>query len=162
MAEYFQYFPYGAANPDKGTLNYEKVPTIENTEEFGLWGRGAYGETGFIRSGGACGGPTTHCTTPDSFEIGLDTGRAESVYDAGGQLPRPAHPAPASPTNLSDNPSHIVGALSWTNNSSLAPGASQTWTVELVPEPATVGFSMLIGVRLHWRSRSSANNPRQI
>jgi len=133
--DYFNYFPYGANNPSQGTLTYTQVPTLENTYVAGLWASGTYGTSGFIRSGGICGGVgTSGCTTPTGHEVDEPSVVYEDVT-LGGTL---------SGTNSS--PNDAAGALAWdVSNLNLGKGQSQAFTVELVPEPETIAM-LLIGL----------------
>ena len=135
FTDYFNYFPYGASNQNLGTLTYTPVPTIEGTSVYGLWANGNYGDPGFIRSGGVCGGVgTVGCTTPSGHEIGTTSSVFQDV-SLGGTL---------NGTNSATN--DAAGALAWTaGNLNLAKGASQAFTVELVPEPETIAL-LLIGL----------------
>ena len=133
--EYFNYFPYGAGNPTSGVLTYTPVPTIEGTSVYGLWASGNYGDPGFIRSGGVCGGVgTSGCTTPIGYEVGtpsqvfLDVGLAGTL------------------NGNSSSTNNAAGALVWdASNLNLGKGGSQSFTIELVPEPETIAL-LLIGL----------------
>jgi PEP-CTERM motif-containing protein len=133
--DYFNYFPYGAGNPNSGTLSYTQVPTIQNTSVFGLWASGTYGTAGYIRDGGVCGGiGTSGCTTPNGHEVGTPS----SVYadvNLGANL--------NGTTSASND---AAGALSWdASNLNLGNGGSQSFSIELVPEPETIAL-LLIGL----------------
>jgi hypothetical protein len=133
--EYLNYFPYGAGNTTLGTLTYTPVPTIQNTSVYGLWASGNYGDPGFIRDGGVCGGiGTSGCTTPTGHEVGTPASVFEDV-SLGGAL---------NGSNSAAN--DAAGALAWdASNLNLGQGASQSFTVELVPEPETIAM-LLIGL----------------
>lgn len=147
FVEYLQYFPFGSTHPNLGTLNYQLVPTIEQTEVLGLWGTGDDGIAGFVRSGGACGGPgTLGCSTPDGYMIGA----SGDVITAVGGLGLAGLPN-SGPTS-SNMPA--AGAISWSvSGLHLNNGDSQAFTVELVPEPATFALSLIGGLGLWLRRR---------
>jgi hypothetical protein len=132
--DYFNYFPYGANNPNSGTLTYQTVPTLENTSVMGLWASGTWGTAGYIRDGGVCGGiGTSGCTTPNGHQIGTP-GAVYQGVSLGGL---------SGGTSASND---AAGALSWdASNLSLGKGASQAFTIELVPEPETIAM-LLIGL----------------
>jgi len=135
FVDYFNYFPYGASNPNLGTLSYSPIPTLQNTYVYGLWASGNYGDAGFIRDGGVCGGVgTSGCTTPTEHEVGTPSSVFFDVNIG----------APLDGSNAAQN--NAAGALAWdVNNLNLGTGASQDFTVELVPEPETVAL-LLIGL----------------
>ncbi|HUI82311.1 MAG TPA: PEP-CTERM sorting domain-containing protein [Bryobacteraceae bacterium] len=133
--DYFNYFPYGAGNPTLGTLTYNPVQTVEGNWVYGLWASGTWGSSGFIRDGGICGGiGTSGCTTPTGHEIGTPN----SVFQDVGLG------ATLNGSNSGSN--DVAGALSWdASGLSLGNGASQSFTIELVPEPETIAL-LLIGL----------------
>jgi len=143
LITYLQYFPYGQANPTKGTLNYEPVPTIENTYVDGLWGHGSVGQLGFVREGGVCGGVGFVCTTPDHYKV--DTPANVRAVMAAMILSPGTLTLGDGQTSLDMNPNQAAGALSWRiNNLNLALGSgSATFTVELVPEPGTAALFLI-------------------
>jgi hypothetical protein len=132
FVQYLNYFPYGSTNPNLGTMNYQLVPTLENTYVPGLWGGITFGSnTPLVREGGACGGPgSAGCSTPTSHDIGAPAAVIADIQ-AG------------TFNNVNSANNNSAGALAWNiANLNLLPGQSTTFTVELVPEPATVALML--------------------
>jgi hypothetical protein len=146
FVQYLNYFPYGSTHPTAGTMNYQPVPTLENTFVEGLWGGLSPGPFVLIRQGGTCGGPgTAGCSTPTAHDIGPPSAVIADV-EAG----------TFNGVNSANN--NAAGALSWTISSlNLLPGQTTQFTVELVPEPGTPGL-ILFGAccLLVWRRRLRA------
>jgi hypothetical protein len=132
FVQYLNFFPYGSTHPTLGTMNYQPVPTLENTFVEGLWGGTSPSSFVLIRQGGTCGGPgTAGCSTPTAHDIGappaviadIQAGTFNGVFSAN---------------------NNAAGALSWTiPNLNLLPGQTTQFTVELVSEPGTLGLILL-------------------
>ena len=142
LVDYFHYFPYGSSHPTQGTLSYQPVPTIEGPGVLGLWAEGTFGTPGFVRDGGACGGPGigpfTGCSTPDHFIINTPANVLLAVGNSA------TTPLPGGQTTAAMD---SAGALSWSvTGLSLTNGQSQGFTIELVPEPATFGLILIGGI----------------
>jgi hypothetical protein len=132
FVQYLNYFPYGSTNPTLGTMNYQPVPTLENTYVEGLWGGTSAGSFILVREGGTCGGPgTLGCSTPTAHDIGAPLAVIADVQ-AG----------IFNGVNSANN--NAAGALAWNiPNLNLLPGQTTQFTVELVPEPGTLGLILL-------------------
>jgi hypothetical protein len=141
FVQYLNYFPYGSTQPNLGIMNYEAVPTLENTYVEGLWGGNSPGSFVLVREGGACGGPgTVGCSTPTAHDIGPP---ATVIADV----------AAGTFNGVNSSPNNAAGALAWNLPSlNLLPGQTTQFTVELVPEPGTLGLILFGGLSLLvWR-----------
>jgi hypothetical protein len=141
FVQYLNYFPYGSTQQTLGTMNYQPVPTLENTYVEGLWGAASPGTFVLVREGGACGGPgIVGCSTPTAHDIGAP---AAVIADVEAGI--------FNGVNSANN--NAAGALSWTlPNLDLLPGQTTQFTVELVPEPGTLGLILFGGFTLLvWR-----------
>jgi hypothetical protein len=140
--QYLNYFPYGSTNPNQGKITYGPVPTLEDTYVDGLWVSGAPDSNPLVREGGVCGGPgIAGCSTPDAHAIGVPLDVIDDIQAFA-----------FNGVNSSNNNS--AGALVWTvNGLNLGQGDSTQFTIELVPEPGTVGLFLVGAAGLLLRRR---------